>query len=49
MAPQVWGGPINHVNIVKACMNRITLLDHILAEFKRKWKTIYEISLTNVL
>ena len=32
------GGPINHVNIVKACMNRITLLGHVLAEFERKRK-----------
>ena len=32
------GGPINHVNIIKACMNRITLLVHVLAEFERKRK-----------
>ena len=32
------GGPINHVKIVKACMNRITLLGHVLAEFERKRK-----------
>ena len=31
-------GPINHVNIVKACMNRITLLGHVSAEFERKRK-----------
>ena len=31
-------GPINHVNIVKACVNRITLLGHVLAEFERKCK-----------
>ena len=30
------GGPINHVNIVKACMNGITFLDHVSAEFERK-------------
>ena len=28
------GGPINHVNIVKACMNGITLLGHVLSEFE---------------
>ena len=28
------GGPIDHVNIVKACMNEITLLGHVLGEFK---------------
>ena len=32
------GGPINHTNIVKACMNGITLLGHALAEFERKRK-----------
>ena len=32
------GGPINHVNIIKACMNRITLLGQVLAEFERKRK-----------
>ena len=32
------GGPIDHVNIVKACMNRITLLGHVPAEFERKHK-----------
>ena len=31
------GGPIN-VNIVQACMNGITLLDHASAEFERKRK-----------
>ena len=32
------GGPIDYVNIVKACMNEITLLGHVLAEFKQKRK-----------
>ena len=32
------GGPINHINIVKACMNGITLLGHVSAEFERKRK-----------
>ena len=32
------GGPINHVNIVIACMNRITLLGHVSEEFERKRK-----------
>ena len=30
------GGPINHVNIVKAGMNEVTLLGHVSAEFERK-------------
>ena len=30
------GGRIDHVNIVKACMNGITLLGHVSAEFERK-------------
>ena len=29
-------GPINYVNLVKGCMNRITLLGHVSAEFERK-------------
>ena len=32
------GGPINYVNIVKACMNGITLLGHVSEEFERKRK-----------
>ena len=32
------GGPINHVNTVKACMNGTTLLGHVSAEFERKRK-----------
>ena len=32
------GGRIDHVNIVKACMNGITLLGHVSAEFDRKCK-----------
>ena len=32
------GGPINHVNIVKGCINGITLLGHVSAEFERKCK-----------
>ena len=32
------GGPTDHVNIVKACMNGITLLGHVSAEFDRKRK-----------
>ena len=32
------GGPINHINIVKTCMNGITLLGHVSAEFERKRK-----------
>ena len=32
------GGRIDHVNIVKACMNGITLLGHVSAEFERKRK-----------
>ena len=32
------GGPINHVNIVKGCINGITLLGHVSAEFERKYK-----------
>ena len=32
------GGPINHINIVKACMNGITLLGHVSAEFEWKRK-----------
>ena len=32
------GGPINHVNIVKVCMNWISLLGHVLAEFEQKHK-----------
>ena len=32
------GGPINHVNIVNACMNWISLLGHVLAEFEQKHK-----------
>ena len=30
------GGPINHVNIVKACMNGITLLGLVSTELERK-------------
>ena len=33
-----WGGPINHINIVKACMNEIALLSHAWAEFEQKRK-----------
>ena len=33
------GGPINHVNIVKPCMNRITLLGYVSEEFERKRKS----------
>ena len=33
------GGPINHTNIVKACMIGITLLGHISAKFERKRKS----------
>ena len=33
-----WGVPINHINIVKACMNGITLLSHFSAEFEQKCK-----------
>ena len=33
------GGPIDHVNIVKACVNGITLLGHVSAEFERKCKS----------
>ena len=32
------GGPINHVNTFKACMNGITLLGHLSAEFEQKPK-----------
>ena len=32
------GGPSNHVNTVKGCMNGITLLGHVLAEFEQKHK-----------
>ena len=32
------GGPINHVDIVKGCINGITLLGHVSAEFERKCK-----------
>ena len=32
------GGPINHVDMVKASMNGITLLDHVSAEFEQKRK-----------
>ena len=31
-------GPINHTNIANACVNGITLLGHVLAEFERKRK-----------
>ena len=30
------GGSLDHVNLVKTCMNTITLLSHISAEFTRK-------------
>ena len=43
------GGPINHINIVKACMNGITLLGHVSAEFERKRKITYETSFTEIL
>ena len=33
-----WDGPINHINIVKACMNEIALLSHAWAEFEQKRK-----------
>ena len=36
------GGPINHVNIVKVCMNGITFLDHVSAEFERKWNIVHK-------
>ena len=32
------GGLINHVNMVQACMNRITLLGHVSAELEQKRK-----------
>ena len=32
------GGPINHANIVRACMYGIPLLGHVLTEFERKHK-----------
>ena len=32
------GGPINHANIVRACMYGIPLLGHVLTEFERKRK-----------
>ena len=32
------GGPINHINKVKACMNGITLLGYVSSEFERKRK-----------
>ena len=32
------GGPINHANIVRACMYGIPLLGHVLTEFERKGK-----------
>ena len=32
------GAPINHINIVKTCMNGINLLGHVSAEFERKRK-----------
>ena len=32
------GGPNNHVNIAKACINEITLLGHVSAKFERKRK-----------
>ena len=32
------GGPINHVDTFKPCMNGITLLGHLSAEFERKPK-----------
>ena len=32
------GGLINHVNMIQACMNRITLLGHVSAEFEQKRK-----------
>ena len=31
-------GSLDHVSIVKACMNEITLLGHLSAEFERKRK-----------
>ena len=43
------GGPINHVNTVKACMNETTLLGHVSAEFERKRKKNYETSFTKIL
>ena len=43
------GGPINHVNTVKACMNKTTLLGHVSAEFERKRKKNYETSFTKIL
>ena len=32
------GGSLDHVNLVKSCLNTITLLSHISAEFTRKRK-----------
>ena len=42
-------GSLDHVNIVKPCINGITLLGHISGELEKKGKIICEILLTQIL